>query len=60
MILQVHDELVIECPHPELVTTARQVQQVMETAYQLAIPLNTEASWGMNWDQLQPVFDRKE
>jgi len=60
MILQVHDELVIECPHPELVTTAKQVQQVMETAYQLAIPLTTEASWGMNWDELQPVFDRKE
>jgi len=59
MILQVHDELVIECPRSELGVTARQVQQVMETAYELTIPLNTEARWGMNWDELQPVSDRE-
>ncbi len=55
MILQVHDELVIECPRPELTATARLVQQVMENAYQISIPLSTEARWGLNWDELQPV-----
>ncbi len=33
----------------------RVVQEVMENAYQLSIPLTTEARWGANWDELQPV-----
>ncbi|MBU4226385.1 MAG: DNA polymerase I, partial [Chloroflexi bacterium] len=56
MILQVHDELVIECPRAELTETARLVQQVMESAYQISIPLSTEARWGLNWDELQPIM----
>lgn len=56
MILQVHDELVIECPRAELSGTARLVQQVMESAYQISIPLSTEARWGLNWDELQPIM----
>jgi DNA polymerase-1 len=55
MLLQVHDELVIECPRPELTATARLVQQVMENAYPISIPLSTEARWGLNWDELQPM-----
>ncbi len=55
MILQVHDELVIECPRKELAQTARLVQQVMEGAYPLSIPLTTEARWGTNWDELEPL-----
>jgi len=52
MLLQVHDELVVECPRLELDATARLVQQVMETAYPISIPLSTEARWGSNWDEL--------
>jgi DNA polymerase-1 len=55
MLLQVHDELVIECPRPELTATARLVQQVMENAYPISIPLSTEARWGLNWDELQSM-----
>jgi len=55
MLLQVHDELVIECPRLELTATARLVQQVMENAYPISIPLSTEARWGLNWDELQPM-----
>jgi DNA polymerase-1 len=55
MLLQVHDELVIECPRAELTATARLVQQVMENAYSISIPLSTEARWGLNWDELQPM-----
>jgi DNA polymerase-1 len=58
MILQVHDELVLECPRSELEQTARVVQQVMENAYQISIPLTTEARWGTNWDELKPISDR--
>ena len=51
MILQVHDELVLECPKNELAQTARLVQQVMEDAYHLSVPLLTEARFGHNWGQ---------
>ncbi len=43
MILQVHDELVLECPKGELTQAVRVAQEVMEGAYQLSVPLLTEA-----------------
>ena len=49
ILLQVHDELVLECPQAELKQTARVVSQVMETAYSLKAPLQTEARFGSNW-----------
>jgi DNA polymerase-1 len=58
MILQVHDELVLECPLSERDKTAGVVQQVMENAYPMTIPLSTEARWGTNWDELKPVSNQ--
>jgi DNA polymerase-1 len=55
MLLQVHDELVLECPAKEVAHTAVAVQQVMEEAYSLSIPLATEARSGVNWGELKPV-----
>ncbi len=55
MLLQVHDELVLECPQAELDETARLAAQVMENAYPLSIPLTTEARWGVNWDEMTPI-----
>ncbi len=55
ILLQVHDELVLECSKEELKETARVVQNTMENAYTLSIPLSTEARWGLNWGSLQPV-----
>ncbi len=55
MLLQVHDELVVECPRTEMSGVARVVREVMENAYPLSIPLTTEARWGMNWDELKPL-----
>ena len=49
LLLQVHDELVLECPQPQLEQTARIVCQVMETAYPLKAPLQSEARFGTNW-----------
>ncbi|HEB65755.1 MAG TPA: DNA polymerase I, partial [Chloroflexi bacterium] len=53
MLLQVHDELVLECPAEELSETARVVQDVMENAYPLTVPLATEARFGSNWGEMQ-------
>jgi DNA polymerase-1 len=55
MLLQVHDELVLECPAGEVDETAALVQQVMENAYKLKIPLKTDARKGRNWGEMQPL-----
>jgi DNA polymerase-1 len=53
LMLQVHDELLLECPTDELKQTAQVVQQTMEQAYTLSIPLETEARSGLNWGELE-------
>lgn len=53
MLLQVHDEIVIECPQAELQKAAQVVQKTMESAYPLSIPLSTEARWGKSWGAMQ-------
>ncbi len=55
MLLQVHDELVLECPREELEATARLVQATMAEAYPLSIPLSTEARWGENWGEMTVI-----
>jgi len=55
MLLQVHDELVIECPRAERNETVAVARNVMENSYLMSIPLTTDARWGMNWDELQPI-----
>jgi len=55
MLLQVHDELVLECPVAELEVTAELVRQVMENAYSLKIPLLADARSGPNWNEMSPV-----
>jgi DNA polymerase-1 len=55
MLLQVHDELVLEVPKGELQKTAKLVQETMGSAYKLDIPLSTEARWGQNWGEMQAI-----
>lgn len=52
MLLQVHDELVLECPKSEVQKTAQVVQQTMANAYPMSIPLETEARAGANWGEM--------
>ena len=52
MLLQVHDELVLECPKNELEKTARLVQETMANAYPMSIPLETEARAGVSWGEM--------
>jgi DNA polymerase-1 len=55
LLLQVHDELVLECPQSQLRQTASLVQKVMEEAYPLNAPLRTEARYGSNWGTMIPL-----
>ena len=55
MLLQVHDELVLECPKEELEKTAKVVKETMAEAYELDIPLSTEARYGANWGEMRGI-----
>ena len=55
MLLQVHDELVFECPKSEVKETARIIQDMMANAYPLSIPLSTEARYGANWGEMKEI-----
>jgi DNA polymerase-1 len=55
MLLQVHDELVLECPKKEVKETARVVQDTMTNAYPLDIPLSTDARYGANWGETKSI-----
>jgi DNA polymerase-1 len=52
MILQVHDELLFECPRDELEVLALEVKRIMESAMVLNVPLVVELKRGSNWDDM--------
>ncbi|MGB3670808.1 MAG: DNA polymerase, partial [Phormidesmis sp.] len=49
MLLQVHDELIFEVPPDEWEVLQPKIEQTMENAVQLAVPLKVEAHAGKNW-----------
>jgi len=49
MTLQVHDELVIECPEKQNNEISRIVKEVMESAVTLHVPLAVDIGKGKNW-----------
>jgi len=55
MLLQVHDELILELPEEEVEATIPLVQRVMETAplpaLALSVPLSVDARAADNWDE---------
>ena len=53
MVLQVHDELVLEVPEQELDQVCGLVVDTMESAYELSIPLKVELSVGDNWMEIK-------
>ncbi|MCY3719153.1 MAG: DNA polymerase I [Anaerolineaceae bacterium] len=55
MILQVHDELVLEVPDGQLAETGGLVVEVMEAAVELKAPLRANAEVGLNWRDMQPL-----
>jgi DNA polymerase I len=50
LILQVHDELLLEAPADKAEAVAMIVKREMERAYPLDVPLVAEVHWGGNWD----------
>ncbi|MBL7019814.1 MAG: DNA polymerase I [Nitrospinaceae bacterium] len=50
MILQVHDELVFECPEEEEQVMKALVKTEMEEVVPLKVPLVVDIGWGKNWN----------
>ena len=53
LMLQVHDELVLEVPEEELDAVRPLVRETMSNAFKLDVPLKVEASTGKNWLELK-------
>jgi DNA polymerase I len=51
LLMQVHDELVLEVPEDYLAQAAREVSARMSGAAQLAVHLKVEVGSGLNWDE---------
>ena len=49
LIMQVHDELIVECPEAEREAVEKLLRQEMEQVAALAVPLTAEAHSGKNW-----------
>ena len=49
LIMQVHDELIVECPEEEAPRVEALLQQEMQGVAELSVPLLAEAHSGRNW-----------
>ncbi len=49
LVLQVHDELIVECPKEERERVTRLLRTEMEAAARLSVPLTAEAHAGNSW-----------
>lgn len=49
LILQIHDELVIECPEEEAHQVKQLLVEEMEAAVSISVPLTVDANIGRNW-----------
>ena len=49
LILQVHDELIVECPQDEATIASRILREEMEGAMELSVPLRADVGIGHNW-----------
>jgi DNA polymerase-1 len=60
MVLQVHDELLFECPEEEVPRLARLVRDAMENAYPIDVPIRVEVKSGLNWWLVTPLEDLED
>lgn len=55
LIIQVHDELLLEAPEDEVEEAARRVREAMERCHPIDVPLVAEVQQGPNWLEISPV-----
>ncbi|MEK6579513.1 MAG: DNA polymerase, partial [Bdellovibrionota bacterium] len=52
LIIQVHDEVVLDCPKDEIEKVQKLVSHAMESAMKLDVPLRVNSAYGPNWMDL--------
>jgi len=57
LLLQIHDELVLEAPSERIAELGRIVREEMEAALSLSVPLQVDVSAGDDWLNTQPIGD---
>src|SRR5215207_360965 len=57
MLLQVHDELLLEVPEGELAQAAGLVEREMRNAVELSVPLEVEVKMGRSWGEMRRFGD---
>lgn len=50
LLLQVHDELLFECPAEDAEEMSEDIKKIMENVHQLSVPLKVNVGIGPNWD----------
>lgn len=53
MLLQIHDELIFEVKKSHIEEITSEIKEIMESIYQLDVPLLTSVSIGNNWGELK-------
>jgi DNA polymerase-1 len=51
LLLQVHDELIVECDEADAVAVRAMLKREMENAASLSVPLTVEVGIGTSWDK---------
>ena len=54
LLLQIHDELLLEAPQDELKVTVQSVRMAMEGVAVLKVPLLVDILIGKNWGEMKP------
>lgn len=52
MLLQVHDELLVECPKKDGERIGKKMRSIMEGAFSLRVPLKVDVGIGDNWEAI--------
>ncbi len=52
MLLQIHDELIVECPADKAEAVAEMMRETMEGVIDLGVPLAVDTAVGVNWGEL--------
>lgn len=55
VLLQVHDELVLEVPDKEVARVSAFVCEMMERVEDVGVPIRVESKFGDNWDEMKSV-----
>jgi len=55
MLLQVHDELVLEVPEKDVKKVAKVVVETMQNVEKIGCPIVVDAKYGKNWEEMETV-----